>query len=147
MEEAYLEAHPTELRNRRFLTMCAEGDVDGAVMLLEDAAAEGGGDEVRGVVLSRDALAGGKSALQISLERKQEAAVCLLLYLASPRMPTEAFPEEVIAEAANRGLDRMPGGGEDIVSVRDAEGRSAEDYARALAPVWDRLVQAGVLRL
>ncbi|CAN8106392.1 unnamed protein product [Discula destructiva] len=153
-EEAYLETHPAERRPRAFLTLCGEGDVLGAVELLQDAATDeqdGGPDAVRAIVLSRDALAGGRSALQIALERRQESAVWLLLYLASPRMPTEAFPDEAIAAAMGMGVDRMPAGGaggaeEDIVSLRDAEGRSAEDYARAMAPVWDRLVDAGVLR-
>lgn len=146
-EEAYLESRPTERRSRAFLTMIGEGDVLGAVELLQDAAAADGADAVRDVVLYRDTLAAGKTALQIALERRQEEAVWLLLYLASPRLPTEAFPEEAIAAAASMGVDRMPAGrGEDIVAVRDAEGRSAEEYARALAPVWDRLVGAGVLR-
>lgn len=144
-EEAYLETHPDERRNRAFLTMCSEGDVLGAVELLKDAASEG--DDVRAIVLYRDSLAKGKSALQIALEKKQEEAVWLLLYLGSPRLPIEAFPDEAVAAAQSMGVDRMPpAGGEDIVSLRDEEGRSAEDYARAVAPVWDRLVQAGVLR-
>lgn len=148
-EEAYLEAHPSERRSRAFLTLCGEGDVPAAVDLLRDAAADGDNDhDVRAVVLYRDALAAGRTALQLALERGHEDAVWLLLYLASPRLPTETFPEEVLAAAASLGADRMPSaaGGEDIVSVRDDEGRSAEDYARAMAPLWDRLVQAGVLR-
>ncbi|KAJ4422516.1 hypothetical protein N0V82_002850 [Gnomoniopsis sp. IMI 355080] len=143
-EEAYLETHPNERRNRAFLTMCGEGDVIGAVELLKDAASEG--EDVRAIILYRDSLANGKSALQIALEKQQEEAVWLLLYLGSPRLPIEAFPDEAIAAAQSMGVDRMPPGGEDIVSLRDEGGRSAEDYARAVAPVWDRLVQAGVLR-
>lgn len=145
-EEAYLETHPDERRNRAFLTFIGEGDFLGAVDLLKDAASEG--DDVRSIVLYRDTLAGGKSALQIALERRQEECVWLLLYMASPRLPSEAFPDEAIAAAVSMGVDRMPAssGVEDIVTVRDAEGRSAEEYARALAPVWDRLVAAGVLR-
>lgn len=143
-EEAYLESHPDERRNRAFLTMCAEGDVLGAVELLKDAASEGA--DVKAIVLYRDSLAKGKSALHLAIEKSQEEAIWLLLYLGSPRLPTEAFPEEALAAAQSMGVDRMPAGGEDIVSVRDEEGRSAEDYASAMAPVWDRLVQAGVLR-
>lgn len=143
-EEAYLETHPDERRNRAFMTMCQEGDVLGAVELLKDAASEG--EDVRTIVLYRDSLAKGKSALQIALEKQQEEAVWLLLYLGSPRLPIEAFPDEAVAAAQSLGVDRMPPGGEDIVSLRDEEGRSAEDYARAVAPAWDRLVQAGVLR-
>lgn len=148
-EEAYLEGHPSERRSRAFLTFCGEGDVPAAVELLHDAAApdDDGDDDPRSIVLYRDALAAGRTALQLALEKGREDAVWLLLYLASPRLPTEAFPEEVLAAAASLGVDRMPpAGGEDIVSVRDDEGRSAEDYARALAPAWDHLVQAGVLR-
>lgn len=144
-EEAYLESHPTERRSRAFLTLCGEGDVPSAVELLRDAAEDG--DDVRAVVLYRDALASGRTALQLALERGHEDAVWLLLYLASPRMPTEAFPEEALAAASSLGVDRMPPGAEDIISVRDDQGRSAEDYARAMAPLWDRLVDAGVLRV
>lgn len=145
-EEAYLEAHPSERRSRAFLTLCGEGDVPAAVELLRDAAADG--DDVRAVVLYRDALAGGRTALHLALEKGREDAVWLLLYLASPRLPAEAFPEEALAVAASLGVDRMPlaAGGEDIVSARDDEGRSAEDYAVAMAPLWDRFVQAGALR-
>lgn len=143
-EEAFLETHPDERRNRAFLTICGEGDVLGAVELLKDAASEG--DDVRAIVLYRDSLAKGKSALQIALEKQQEEVVWLLLYLGSPRLPTQAFPDEAIAAAQSLGVDRMPPGGEDIVCLKDDEGRSAEDYASALAPVWDPLVQAGVLR-
>lgn len=149
-EEAYLESHPDERRNRAFLTMCAEGDVLGAVELLKDAASAeeggGGGADVRAIVLYRDALANGKSALHIAIERSQEEAVWLLLFLGSPKLPTEAFPEEALAAAQSMGVDRMPAGAEDIVSIRDEQGRSAEDYASAMAPAWDRLVHAGVLR-
>lgn len=143
-EEAYLETHPDERRNRAFLTMCGEGDVLGAVELLRDAALEG--TDVRAVVLYRDALARGRTALHVALEKGQEEAVWLLLYLGSPKVPTEAFPEEALAAATSIGVDRMPAGGEDLAAVRDDEGRSADDYARAMAPLWDRLVQAGVLR-
>lgn len=143
-EEAYLENHPAERRSRAFLTMCAEGDVLGAVDLLKDAASEG--DDVKNIVLYRDTLAGGKSALQIALEKTQEEAVWLLLYLASPRMPTEAFPDEALAAAMSMDVDRMPAGGaQDITELRDDEGHSALDYARAMAPTWDHLVHAGVL--
>ncbi|PSR81835.1 hypothetical protein BD289DRAFT_372133 [Coniella lustricola] len=145
-EEAFLESHPTERRHRAFLTMCGEGDVLGTVDLLKDAAADG--DDVRTIVLYRDALAGGKSALQIALEKNHEEVVWLLLYLASPRMPTEAFPDEAIAAAMSMEVDRMPadsGAAVDITELRDDEGRSALEYARALAPTWDRLVHAGVL--
>lgn len=143
-EEAYLETHPAERRARAFLTMCGEGDVLGAVELLQDAASEG--DDVRAIVMYRDALTRGRSALQLAIERKQEEVVWLLLYLGSPRLPTEAFPDEALAAAMSMGVDRMPAGAEGIVSMRDDEGRSAEDYARAMAPVWDRLVGVHVLR-
>ncbi|KAF3761137.1 hypothetical protein M406DRAFT_358490 [Cryphonectria parasitica EP155] len=145
-EEAYLASHPGERRPRAFLTMCGEGDVLGAVDLLKDAASEG--DDVKAIVLYRDALQRNRSALQIALEKSQEEAVWLLLYLGSPRLPDEAFPEEALVAARSMGVDRMPAGhgGEDITAVKDEEGRSAEDYARAMAPLWDRLVNAGVLR-
>lgn len=144
-EEAYLESHPDQRRPRAFLTMCGEGDVLGAVDLLRDAAQEDNAD-VRGIVLTRDALARGRNALQLALEKEQEEAVWLLLYLASPKLGLEQFPEQALGAALDMGLDRMPAGGEDIVAMRDEDGLCAEDYARRMAPIWDRLVGAGVLR-
>lgn len=144
-EEAYLESHPDERRPRAFLTMCGEGDVLGAVDLLKDAAADG--EDVRAIVLYRDSLASGKSALHLAVEKGQEEAVWLLLYLASPKLPLDSFPQEALAVAQSMGLDRMPPrGGEDIATLRDDGGASAEDYAREMAGIWDRLVAAGVLR-
>lgn len=143
-EEAYLEGHPDERRSRAFLTMCGEGDVLGAVELLKDAAGEG--EDVRAIVLYRDSLANGKSALHIAIEKGQEEAVWLLLYLASPKLSLDSFPQEALAAAQSLGLDRMPPSGTDIVSLRDEGGASAEDYARQMAGIWDRLVVAGVLR-
>lgn len=143
-EEAYLETHPDQRRPRAFLTMCREGDVLGVVDLLRDAAQDGA--DVRSIVLTRDALAKQRSALHLAIEKEQEEAVWLLLYLASPKLELEQFPEQALGAALDMGLDRMPAGGEDIVSLRDEDGLSAEDYARHMAPVWDRLVSAGVLR-
>lgn len=143
-EEAYLESHPEERRSRAFLTMCGEGDVLGAVELLKDAAAEG--EDVRAIVLYRDSLANGKSALHLAIEKGQEETVWLLLYLGSPKLPIESFPHEALNAALSMGVDRMPSGGEDIASLRDEGGASAEDYAREMAPQWDRLVSAGVLK-
>lgn len=143
-EEAYLESHPDERRPRAFLTMCGEGDVLGAVELLKDAAAEG--QDVRAIVLYRDSLVNGKSALHLAVEKGQEEAVWLLLYLGSPKLSLDSFPQEALAAAQSMGIDRMPPGGQDIASLRDEAGASAEDYAREMAGVWDRLVAAGVLR-
>lgn len=143
-EEAYLETHPGERRSRAFLTMCSEGDVLGAVDLLKDAASDG--EDVKAIVLYRDALANGKSALHLAVERGQEEAVWLLLYLGSPKLSLDSFPQEALAAAQSMGLSRMPAGGEDIVSLRNEGGASAEDFARDMAPLWDRLVAAGVLR-
>lgn len=143
-EEAYLESHPHERRSRAFLTICGEGDVLGAIELLKDAAAKG--EDVRAIVLYRDSLANGKSALHLAVEKGQEEAVWLLLYLGSPKLSLDSFPQEAIAAAQSMGLDRMPPRGEDIVSLRDEGGVSVEDYAREMAGIWDRLVAAGVLR-
>ncbi|KAI7788247.1 hypothetical protein LA080_012314 [Diaporthe eres] len=144
-EEAYLESHPDETRPRAFQTMCGEGDVLGAVELLSDAAAEG--EDVPAILLYRDSLARGRTPLHVALEKGQEDAVWLLLFLGSPRLSLDNFPQEALDAARGMGLDRMPDrGGEDVRAARDDDGRTPEDYARALPNLWGRLVNAGVLR-
>lgn len=145
-EEAYLESHPDERRTRAFQTLCGEGDVLGAVELLSDAASEG--DDVRAIMLYRDPLSRprGKTALHCAVEKGQEEALWLLLYLGSPGLSLDSFPQQALAAAQSMGLDRMPAGGEDVRAARDEEGRTPEDYARLLSPLWDRLLGAGVLR-
>jgi hypothetical protein len=145
-EEAYLESHPGEQRPRAFHTMCGEGDVLGAVELLGDAAAEG--EDVAAILTYRDSLARGRTALHFALEKGQEDAVWLLLFLGSPRLSLDSFPQEALDAARGMGLDRMPDrpGLEDVRAARDDDGRTPEDYARALPDQWGRLVNAGVLR-
>lgn len=143
-EEAYLESHPGERRSRAFLTMCGEGDVLGAVELLRDAASDG--EDVRAIVLYQDSLGNGRSALHMAIEKSQEEAVWLLLYLASPKVSLDSFPQEALTAAQSLGLDRMSPSGTDIVSLRDEAGASAEDYAKEMPGTWNRLVLAGVLR-
>lgn len=144
-EEAYLESHPDERRPRAFHTMCGEGDVLGAVELLSDAAAEG--DDVAAILVYRDSLARGRSALHLALEKGQEDAVWLLLFLGAPRLSLDNFPQEALDAARGVGIDRMPERrGEDVRAVQDDDGRTPEDYARALPNLWERLVNAGVLR-
>jgi hypothetical protein len=145
-EEAYLESHPDERRTRAFQTLCGEGDVLGAVELLSDAASEG--DDVRAIMLYRDPLSRprGKTALHCAVEKGQEEALWLLLYLGSPGLSLDSFPQQALAAAQGMGLDRMPAGGEDVRAARDEEDRTPEDYARLLSPLWDRLLGAGVLR-
>ncbi|KAG8158577.1 hypothetical protein KVR01_011699 [Diaporthe batatas] len=148
-EEAYLESHPEERRPRAFHTLCGEGDVLGAVELLSDAAADEGaqGGDVAAILSYRDPLARGRSALHLALERGQEDAVWLLLFLGAPRLPLDAFPQEALDAARGMGIGRMPERrGEDLRALRDDDGRAPEDYARALPEVWGRLVGAGVLR-
>lgn len=148
-EEAYLESRPEERRPRAFHTMCGEGDVLGAVELLSDAAADEGADAVASILTYRDSLARGRSPLHLALEKGQEDAVWLLLFLGSPRLPLDSFPQEALDAARGMGIDRMPEqrrGVEDVRAVRDDDGRTPEDYARALPDLWGRLVNAGVLR-
>lgn len=124
--------------------MCGEGDVLGAVELLSDAAAEG--EDVAAIILYRDSLARGRTALHLALEKGQEDAVWLLLFLGSPRLSLDNFPQEALDAARGMGLDRMPERGEDVRAAQDDDGRTPEDYARALPNLWERLVNAGVLR-
>ncbi|KAH6842507.1 hypothetical protein B0I37DRAFT_198050 [Chaetomium sp. MPI-CAGE-AT-0009] len=160
-EEAFLTAHP-EARAARALHMVAsEGDTLGIVQLLgdahagdEDADGDGGEDaDGHRAALSpsqllawRDPLNGGRSALHVALEARQEEVVWLLLWSGSAARQ-EDFPDAVVQVALQMELPRHVGGlveGEDVRFVRDEAGRTAGDVCLELGAPWSRLVEGGL---
>lgn len=130
-EEAYLDEHPEARPARAFMTMCAEGDIMGVNDLLSavDDDEDGEGLSAKPILRYQDPLDGMKSGLHVAVEKGQEEIIWLLLWLAST-LPTNIFPEQIIQMAGTMGVGRDTADGEDIRSLRNAEGNLASDLAR-----------------
>ena len=136
-EEAYLAAHPEARPARAMHTMLAEGDVTGAIDVLVDIDSDGDTDGDAAQLLRwTDPLNGGRSALHVAIEAKQEEAFWLLLWLASG-MGTDFFPPELTQTAQALGLPRraVPAN-EDIRFIRDESGRSPRQLLAEMGPPW-----------
>lgn len=146
-EEAYLSANPAARPARAYLTMCAEGDVGGIVELLNALEEDPDEGDMSPAELLRyqDPLDGNKTGLHVAIEKNQQEAVWLLLWLAS-EYPTSAFPEEVLREAQVMGAGRQTARGPDIRVLRDEQGRNAEDVAGTMGNTWAGLLGAGVFK-
>ena len=147
-EEAYLEANPAARPARAFMTMCGEGDVAGIVELLkalEEDADEG--DMSPGELLRwQDPLDGMKTGLHVAIERGQQEAVWLLLWLASG-LQTQSFPVEVAQAAEAMDSERETANGADIRGLRDGQEQTAADVARSMGSKWTGLLMEGVLQV
>lgn len=146
-EEAYLSANPAARPARAYMIMCAEGDVGGIVELLDaiDEDADEGDMSPAELLRYQDPLDGGKTGLHVALEKSQQDVVWLLLWVAS-EFPTWAFPDEVANAAQVMGAGRETARGPDIRSLRDEQGRTAEDIARGMEDTWEGLLEAGFLK-
>ncbi len=148
LEESFLAAHPEARPARALHTLAAAGEVSDMVGLLtsldEDSDAEDSEDALSPAQLLvwRDPLNGGRSALHVALEARQEEVVWLLLWLGSAAR-REDFPDAVVQVAVAMGLPR-PDGGEDVRFVRDEAGRTAGDVCLELGEPWTRLVEGGL---
>ncbi|KAK4099986.1 hypothetical protein N658DRAFT_473902 [Parathielavia hyrcaniae] len=162
-EESFLSTHPEARAARAFHTLVSEGDVQGMVELLKDAdspPSPSSSDDPDSTPLGaeqllawRDPLNGGRSALHVALEARQEEAVWLLLWLGSGARRAD-FPDAVVAAGQAMGLPRLRGEGlgsvpvrveeEDVRFVRDERGRTAADVCLELGPPWTRLVEGGL---
>ncbi|KAK3295049.1 uncharacterized protein B0H64DRAFT_200988 [Chaetomium fimeti] len=166
-EEAFLTAHPEARAARALHTLASEGDVQGTVEVLrgadaedededEDEDEEDGEDGAAAAAATglsssqlltwRDPLNGGRSALHVALEARQEEVVWLLLWLGSGARQ-EDFPDAVVQVALAMGLPRRVDGGgegEDVRVVRDEAGRTAGDVCLELGAPWSRLVEGGL---
>ncbi|CZR60505.1 uncharacterized protein PAC_10401 [Phialocephala subalpina] len=159
-EEAYLEANPSKRPARAFMIMCAEGDVTGIVELLKNLQEDGmdeddeeeeeeDGEKMKPgeVVRWQDPLDGGKTGLHVALEKGQEEAVWLLLWLGSG-IETGVFPQEVVHAAETMEAERNlgeAGKGEDVRGIRDEAERTPGDVVRNMGSAWAGLVAAGIL--
>jgi len=146
-EEAYLDANPQARPARAFMTMCAEGDISGIIELLKDIEEneDEGNMSPTDLLRFQDPLDGMKTGLHVAIEKTQQEAVWLLLWLASG-LQTPVFPEEVSQAAEVMGAARETAGGVDIRSFRDEQERTAEDVAGSMGNTWAALLGAGVLR-
>ncbi|KAH6713042.1 hypothetical protein BKA61DRAFT_484022 [Leptodontidium sp. MPI-SDFR-AT-0119] len=146
-EEAYLDANPAARPARAFMTMCGEGDVTGVVELLKALEEEPDEGDMSPAELLRfqDPLDGMKTGLHVAIERSQQEAVWLILWLASS-LQTHAFPDEVAQAAESLEAGRETANGVDIRGLRDEQGRSGEDIAGGMGNIWAGLLAAGILR-
>jgi hypothetical protein len=151
-EESYLRAYPEERKCRAFLEFCREGDHKAIVDLLnsgddddsddsdeemeiDDAHANrenpmsGPSKSPAEILRYQDPLGGMQSGLHAAAANGHREVAWLLLLLAS-EYPQIEFPPLVFQEAAAMGIMREDQDGlTDIRSLRDANGRSAEDVA------------------
>ncbi|KAK4239949.1 hypothetical protein C8A03DRAFT_13705 [Achaetomium macrosporum] len=149
-EEAFLSSHPEARPARAFHTLASEGDMQGMVELLRDLDENVDDDSpvtASQLLVWRDPLNGGRSALHVALEAQQEEVVWLLLWLGSAAKG-EDFPPAVVQAAEGMGLARREAGSlpveEDVRFVRDERGRAAGDVCLELGPPWTRLVEGGL---
>jgi len=164
-EESYLRAYPEERKSRAFLEFCREGDHKAIVDLLnsgddddEDSDEEMDVDDRREHSMSgpsksaaeilryQDPLGGMQSGLHAAAANGHREVAWLLLLLASS-LPQIEFPPLVFQEAAAMGIMREEQEGlTDIRSLRDANGRSAEDVAvQEGGVVWNGWIGNGKL--
>lgn len=145
-EESYLRAYPEERKSRAFLEFCREGDHKAIVDLLNSGEDDSDSDEEMDdgddenplsgpskspaeILRYQDPLGGMQSGLHAAAANGHREVAWLLLLLAS-ELPQTDFPPLVFQEAAAMGIMREEQEGlTDIRSLRDANGRSAEDVA------------------
>jgi len=134
-EEAYIRAHPEDVKSRAFLEFCREGDHRAIADLLnsndedlEDMA--GPAKSPAEILRYQDPIGGMQSGLHAAAANGHREVAFLLLLLAS-EMPEQDFPALVFQEAAAMGIMREDQTGlVDIRSLQDAQGRTAEDVAK-----------------
>ena len=164
-EESYLRAYPEERKSRAFLEFCREGDHKAIVELLNSGDDDGDdSDEEMGdsdenplsgpskspaeILRYQDPLGGMQSGLHAAAANGHREVAWMLLLLAS-ELPQMEFPPLVFQEAAAMGIMREEQEGlTDIRSLRDANGRSAEDVAvQEGGVVWNGWIGNGRLSI
>lgn len=150
-EESYLKAYPNERKCRAFLEFCREGDIQSIVdMLHGDSDDEDDEDEEMGdaegeegkevgidaLLRYQDPIGDMQSGLHAAVQAQSREVAWLLLLLAS-NLPLLEFPPEVFQEAEALGIMRgLTEDKTDIRSLRDANGKTAEDLAKDIGGVW-----------
>ncbi|KAJ4408513.1 hypothetical protein N0V91_003164 [Didymella pomorum] len=152
-EETYLKAYPEDRKCRAFLEFCREGDYKAIIGMLQDDEVEeddededeemiDDGQPQKDVGIDRllryqDPIGEMQSGLHAAVQAQSREVAWLLLLLAS-NLDLMEFPPLVFQEAASMGIMRgLTEDKEDIRSLRDANGKSAEDYANEIGGVWN----------
>jgi len=153
-EESYVLAHPAERKPRAFLELCRNGDVPEIVELLqaeddededEDEEEVGTSWTAQDILRYQDPNGTGFSGLHAAVAGQSPEVAWLLLLLAS-QLDMQHFPAEVMQEAVALGVERPDmGGRQDIRSLRDSQGRSAEQLAAEVGGPWARWLGTGLL--
>lgn len=143
-EEAYIETHPEARPARALHVMCAEGDVEGVVKLLQDVSDDMEKNQLANMLRYQDPFAGGATALHIAIENFREDVAWLLLWIASS-LPSDRFPEAARRDAASIDLQRSTAFiGGDIRAVKNESGQTTGDLARIIGGIWIPFVSSGV---
>jgi hypothetical protein len=154
-EESYLRAYPEERKCRAFLEFCREGDHKAIAELIkscseepeEDEEDEGPQKSADEILRYQDPINGQQSGLHAAAANGHREVAWLLLLLAS-NYPELEFPALVFQEAAALGVMREEQEGKvDIRSLRDAEGRTAEDVAKEAGVIWNGWIGNGRLAI
>ncbi|KAF2101964.1 hypothetical protein NA57DRAFT_53904 [Rhizodiscina lignyota] len=145
-EEAYLKTYPHERKCRAFLEFCREGDLQAIIGMIQDDDDEEEEEDVMedeagnkaevDILRYQDPLGDMQSALHAAVTAGSREVAWLLLLLAS-NLDLQQFPAEVFQEAETLGIMRDDQTGKaDIRSLRDSQGRSAEQIATEMGGVW-----------
>ena len=160
-EESYLRAYPEERKCRAFLEFCREGDFRAVVDLLKSCTEQpdDGGDvdvdEMNDassktpdeILRYQDPIGEMASGLHAAAANGHREVAWLLILLAS-QFPELEIPALVFQEAATLGVMREDQEGKvDIRSLRDAQGRTAEDVAKEVGVIWNGWIGNGRLAL
>lgn len=156
-EETYLRAYPEDRICRAFLEICREGDVAAVVDLLKSCEEDDEDDEdmeddvpvakksADEVLRYQDPIGDMQSGLHAAVAGGSREVAWLLLLLAST-LPELEFPALVYQEAAALGVMRSDQTGKvDIRSLRDSNGKTAEQLAAEIDGVWHGWVGNGRL--
>jgi hypothetical protein len=140
-EESYLKAYPEERKARAFLEFSREGDLQAIIDMLRPDSDEEDENETQedqniDFLWYQDPIGDMQSGLHAAVAGGSREVAWLLLLLAS-NLDLMQFPPEVFQEASALGIMRGDMTGKtDIRSMKDAQGRTADDLARELGGVW-----------
>jgi hypothetical protein len=149
-EESYLKAYPEERKARAFLEFCREGDLEAIVgMIRQDPEDEDESEQDQSIdfLWYQDPIGDMQSGLHAAVSGGSREVAWLLLLMAS-EFDLMQMPPEVFQEASALGIMRGDMTGKpDIRTMRDAQGRSAEDLAEELGGVWHGWAYTGRLAI
>ncbi|KAH7378271.1 hypothetical protein BKA66DRAFT_421323 [Pyrenochaeta sp. MPI-SDFR-AT-0127] len=161
-EESYLKAYPEDRKSRAFLEFCREGDYRAIIDMLRDDEVDedDDGDEAMGddeqpgkevgidkILRYQDPIGEMQSGLHAAVQAESQEVAWLLLLLAS-NLDLLEFPALVFQEAESWGIMRgLTEDKVDIRSLRDANGKTAEDIAKEVGGPWVTWIGNGRLAI